>query len=71
MVQKLTKEQALIVSGMTGICCISPFSLFHEDIEKRLGRPVFTHELASKEVMDEIQDAYKEDFLAMCYVEEE
>lgn len=67
MADKLTKEQALIITGFTGITAVAPFGLFHEDVEKRLGRPVWTHELASKEVWEEIKAAYKDDFMNMCY----
>ncbi len=62
---KFTKEQALAIMGFTGIATTS-FSTFHEDVEKRLGRPVWTHEFANKEVTEEIKAAYKEDFLSFC-----
>lgn len=62
--QKLTKEQALIISGFTGVAAIE-FRYIHEDIEKRLGRPVWTHELANKNLWEEIKDKYRDDFLAM------
>ena len=42
-IQKLTKEQAVIISGFTGILC-GEFSDFHADVEKRLGRGVQTFE---------------------------
>lgn len=61
---KLTKEQAIIFSGFTGILCGS-FSDFHKDVEKRLGRPVWTHEFANKDVVEEIKEAYREDFMEM------
>lgn len=38
----------------------------HKDIEQRLGRPVFTHELANDEVQEQIHNAYKDDFISMC-----
>lgn len=38
----------------------------HRYIEEKLGRPVFTHELASKAVLDEIRAAVKPDFLELC-----
>jgi hypothetical protein len=64
--QKFTKEQAIIIAGYTGITA-GPFSDFHEDAEKRLKRPVWTHEFASKEMTMQLADLYREDFLAMCY----
>jgi len=67
MVQKqLTKEQAIIISGYTGTLMCA-FSLLHEDIEKRLGRPVFIHELAVENFFAEnVIPLYKEDFIALC-----
>lgn len=59
--QKLTKEQAIVITGFTGIMCTPSFSIFHEDAEKRLGRPVFTHEFAALD----LKDYYREDFLAL------
>lgn len=60
---QLTKEQAIIITGYTGITACD-FADFHRDVETRLGRPIFTHEFPS--MSDRIKDLYKEDFLAMC-----
>lgn len=65
--QRLTKEQAVILTGYTGITCCA-FHLFHEDVEKRVGRPVFTHEMGSEEFMGRVRDLYREDFIALVYV---
>ena len=65
--QRLTKEQAIILTGYTGITCCA-FHLFHEDVEKRVGRPVFTHELGSEEFMERVRDLYRDDFIALVYV---
>jgi len=54
---KLTKEQAIILTGFTGILCCN-FSDFHKDVEKRLGRAVFTHEFATLD----LKEVYKSDF---------
>lgn len=59
---KLTKEQGVVISGFTGILCCQ-FSDLHQDVEKRLNRPVFTHEFAEKEVKEQIKEAYREDFM--------
>jgi hypothetical protein len=63
----LTKEQAIVVSGYTSIL-ICNFADLHQEIEKRLGRPVFTHEMPSLE--DEIQAAFRDDFLALAPAQE-
>lgn len=64
--QQLTKEQALIITAFTGVMSC-PFSDFHEFVEKRLGRPIWTHEMGSPEFWEEIKQATKEDFLSICY----
>lgn len=70
MAQQLTKEQAIILTGFTGILCVS-FSVFHEDVEKRLGRPVFTHEFGDRPFFEgEIKELYRNDFMTLVYKEE-
>lgn len=64
MVARLTKEQAAIVGAFTGVVA-GPFGDVHEYAELKLGRPLFTHELALR--ADEIRAAAKEDYLALCY----
>lgn len=63
--EKLTKEQAVVVSGYTGFLCC-PFSDLHYDIEKRMGRPVWTHELGSSAMSETVKDLYRADFLSIC-----
>lgn len=63
---KLTKEQAAIVGAFTGITA-SNFSIIHEYAEEKLGRAIFTHEFATKELAEELKNASKSDFLAICY----
>jgi hypothetical protein len=63
--KKFTPEQAVIIMGFTGVTTV-PFPVFHADVEKRLNRPVFTHEFASKEFAKEIEEIYKEDFISLC-----
>jgi len=62
--QKLTIEQAVVISAYTGFMAC-PFSAMHAEIEKRLGRSVWTHEMPS--IIDtEIRPAFKDDFISMC-----
>lgn len=42
------------------------FSDVHKYIEEKLGRPVWTHEIVSYNVQEEIKRATKPDFLALC-----
>lgn len=63
--QKFTKEQAIAIMGFTGISTTN-FSTFQEDVEKRLGRTVWTHEFARADLSEKIKELYKEDFLSFC-----
>ena len=62
---KLTKEQAIIIMGYTGVATCN-FGDFHKDVEARLGCPIWTHQFPK--LMDEIKEEYKEDFLEICHV---
>ena len=64
--KQLTKEQSLIITGYTGIST-GNFADFHEDVEKRLQRPVWTHEFGSATFAEQLKDIYREDFLDICY----
>lgn len=61
---KLTKEQAVILTAYTGIL-MCKFDDFHQYAEKVLNRPVFTHEFASKELMLDLKHASSIDFLSI------
>lgn len=60
----LTLQQAIILTGYTGICLCPP-SEFHKDIERRTGHPVLTHEMARPEFWDRCRDLYAEDLHAI------
>ena len=57
----MTKRECAIVSAYTGILC-GDFSEFHKYIEEKMGRPVYTHEFAYKELWNVIRELSKEDF---------
>ena len=61
----MTKEERLIVGAYTG-ALMTDFSDLHEFIEKRLGRPIWTHELADKNIQEELKESVREDFLKLC-----
>ena len=67
--QRLTKEQAIILTGFTGIPMVDEFAIFHEDVEKRLNRPVLTHEIPT--LADEIKQLYSDDFKKLVYFSED
>lgn len=61
----MTLEERVVVSAYTGVL-MCDFHYVHEYIEKKLGRPVWTHELADKKILEEIQQRTKPDFIALC-----
>lgn len=64
----MTKQEKLIVSAYTGVL-MTDMSSLQEYIEQKLGRPVWTHELALEDVFNEIKAAVKEDFIKLCNTE--
>lgn len=60
----MTKQEAAIVSAYTGYL-IGEFHEMHKYIEKVIGRPVWTHEMASQEFAEQLRAASKDDFISM------
>jgi len=63
--QRLTKEQAAIIGAYTGYLA-GDFGDLHAYAERKLGRQVWTHEFASKQLVEELRAAAREDFLSIC-----
>lgn len=63
---KFTYKQALVIMGYTGVSTIK-FTEFHKDVQFRLGRAIYTHQFGDKSIVEEIKQAYREDFIAMCH----
>jgi hypothetical protein len=61
---RMTKEQAAIIGAFTGILA-GNFEDMHEYVERVMGRPVLTHEMASKAFNDELKQRAMEDFKAI------
>lgn len=61
----MTHQEKIIVSAYTGYLMCN-FSDVHRYIEEKLGRPVWTHEMADPKIRHEICNAAREDFLALC-----
>lgn len=55
----MTKKEAVLISAYTGFLLTQDFSDVHKFCEDLLGRTIFTHEFAQKEVQDEIQQKCK------------
>lgn len=64
----LTDRERAIIMAYTGATMLvgDKLSIFYGYVEEKLGRPVFTHELAYIETQEELKDAAREDFLALC-----
>lgn len=61
----MTKREKLVVSAYTGSLLVDFYDL-HSYISEVLGRPVFTHELALEEVLTEIRDKTRAEFVQIC-----
>lgn len=61
---KLSEAQCVVLTGFTGVL-FGKFSTFHADAEKRLGRPIWTHEFATAEMKAELKETYRQDFMAL------
>jgi hypothetical protein len=66
----MTNEEKAIVMAYTGVCMLTEtkFHIFHEYVEKLMGRPVYTHELGF--LADEIKEKAKDDFIKLCEEED-
>lgn len=62
---RLSITQGVIITGFTGVPACD-FSDFHKDAERRLGRPVWTHEFGNREMKVKLKELYRDDFVAMC-----
>ena len=64
----MTKHECAIVMAFTGVCMLKgdDLKIYYNYIRKKLGRDVYTHELATLEMEHKIKEASKEDFLKLC-----
>lgn len=64
----MTKQECAIVMAYTGKVMLTGDNLgiYYKYLEKILGRPVWTHELADKAVQKEIKDKSYNDFIKLC-----
>lgn len=69
----MTDKEKAIVMAHTGICMLAgeKFGVFHAYIEDIMGRPVYTHELATQSISDEIKEKSRDDFIKLCMEEQE
>ncbi len=64
----MTKHECAVVMAYTGIAMLQgdDLEIFYNYISEKLGKPVWTHELATEEMYHKIREACKDDFLALC-----
>lgn len=64
----MTLEERVIVETYTGYCMTSgdERDAVYKYMQKLLGRPVYTHELAQKSVVKMLQEKSKDDFVNLC-----
>lgn len=62
----MTDRERAIVMAYTGVVMLSgdKMNVFYEYVSEKLGRPVWTHEFATKS--DMIKELAKEDFISLC-----
>lgn len=61
----LSKREAFVISAYTDVLML-PFDEYHKMVEEQLGRPVWTHEMAFSEFVEEIRESVKPEFLKLC-----
>lgn len=64
----MTDKERAIVMAYTGVCMLKDdkLSVFYNYLEKILGYPIWTHELANQILWDEIKEKSKSDFFTLC-----
>ena len=61
----MNKQEAILVSAFTGFLLTKDFSDVHKFCEDLLGRPIWTHEFANRDVQEEIKEKCRPLILAM------
>lgn len=64
----MTLKERVIVETYTGVCMVTgdERNEVYKYMAELMGRPVFTHELASKEIQDQLKELSKPDFVKLC-----
>lgn len=65
----MTHKEAIALSAYTGYCFV-PFDEVHKFIEEVLNRPVLTHELARKDIWDDIRKHMKKNLDAYIHIDD-
>lgn len=64
----MTDYEKAVVTAYTGraMLCGEKLGVFYDYVQKLLGRPVWTHELADHDVWEEIREKSRPDFIKLC-----
>lgn len=64
----MTLKERVIVEAYTGYCMTigEEREEFYKYIANAMGRPIFSHELADEEILSELHDKVKPDFIRLC-----
>lgn len=64
----MTKQECAVVMAYTGIVMLTGDNLriYYKYLNDIMGRPVYTHELAFKEIKEKIKEKSTDDFLKLC-----
>jgi len=62
--QRLTLEQAIVITGFTGVLCCE-FADLHTDVERRTNREIPAHEFYGEAGLSMTREIYRADFLAL------
>ena len=68
----MTLKERVIVEAYTGYCMTTGEEReeLYKYIANVMGRPIFTHELADEEILSELHDKVKPDFIGLCKANE-
>jgi len=61
----MNRRESAIISAYTGIL-VGPFDAMHAYAEEKLQRPVWTHDLGSEEVSEQLKAAARDDLIALA-----
>lgn len=64
----MTLKERVIVEAYTGYCMTigEEREELYKYIANAMGRPIFSHELADEEIISELHDKVKPDFIRLC-----
>lgn len=62
----MTNQEKVILSAYSGVLLCDNFDDVHHYVEQKLGRPIFTHEVCDKSILDQVKDLALKDLIDIC-----